>query len=84
MNRLREVIALLAEEMPLPANNRGHQLIGNFKDYRECHLGGDWLLLCWSKEDHAVLVEVPAGYGSFHHPKAIAEFIRILKLLDAR
>lgn len=29
-------------------------------------------------------IEVPAGHGSFHHPKAIAEIIRILKLPDAR
>ncbi|MEO5913755.1 MAG: alpha/beta hydrolase [Luteolibacter sp.] len=29
-------------------------------------------------------IEVPAGHGSFHHPKAIAEIIRILELPDAR
>ncbi|RYD23746.1 MAG: alpha/beta hydrolase [Verrucomicrobiaceae bacterium] len=29
-------------------------------------------------------LEVPAGHGSFHHPKAIAEIKRILKLPDAR
>lgn len=29
-------------------------------------------------------LEVPAGHGSFHHPKAIAEIIRILKLPDAK
>jgi addiction module RelE/StbE family toxin len=32
MSRLREVIALLAEGSPLPANSRDHQLVGNFKD----------------------------------------------------
>jgi pimeloyl-ACP methyl ester carboxylesterase len=29
-------------------------------------------------------IEVPAGHGSFHHPKAVAEIIRILELPDAR
>lgn len=29
-------------------------------------------------------LEVPAGHGSFHHPKAIEEIKRILKLPDAR
>lgn len=29
-------------------------------------------------------IEVPAGHGSFHHPKAVAEIIRILQLPDAR
>lgn len=29
-------------------------------------------------------IEVPAGHGSFHHPKAVAEIIRILELPPAR
>jgi len=29
-------------------------------------------------------LEVPAGHGSFHHPKAIAEIVRILELPPAR
>ena len=41
LSRLGEVIDLLAEGKPLPSNNRDHQLTGNLKDYRECHLGGD-------------------------------------------
>lgn len=45
MERLSEAIDLLAESKPLPAINRDHQLVGNMKDYRECHLGGDWLLI---------------------------------------
>ncbi len=45
MSRLAEVIDLLAESKPLPPGNRDHQLSGNLKDYRECHLGGDWLLI---------------------------------------
>ncbi len=56
MSRLREVIALLAEGTPLPANNRDHQLVGNFKDFRECHLGGDWLLIYQLRDDAAIFV----------------------------
>lgn len=41
MTRLAEVIDLLEQRKPLPPINRDHQLIGNLKDYRECHLGGD-------------------------------------------
>ena len=40
MSHLAEAIDLLAEGKPMPPNNRDHPLIGNFKDYRECHLGG--------------------------------------------
>jgi len=42
--RLLEIIELLINSQPLPPNSRDHQLTGNLKDYRECHLGGDWLL----------------------------------------
>lgn len=56
MSRLREVINLLGEGMPLPASNRDHQLVGNFSDYRECHLGGDWLLIYQIKDNTVVLV----------------------------
>ncbi len=45
MSRLAQAIDLLAEGKPMPPINRDHPLVGNFKDYRECHLGGDWLLL---------------------------------------
>lgn len=43
--RLLEIIELLTSDQPLLPNDRDHQLIGNLKDYRECHLGGDWLLI---------------------------------------
>jgi len=54
--RLSEVINLLAESKPLPPNNRDHQLTGNLKEYRECHLGGDWLLIYQLTEESAILV----------------------------
>jgi mRNA interferase YafQ len=44
-SRLLEIIALLRSGEPLPANHRDHQLVGNLKAFRECHLGGDWLLV---------------------------------------
>ncbi len=56
MSRLGEVIDLLAEGRPLPANNRDHQLTENLKDYRECHLGGDWLLIYQLTNEAAIFV----------------------------
>lgn len=43
--RLLEIIELLITSQPLPPNSRDHQLTGNLKDFRECQLGGDWLLI---------------------------------------
>jgi mRNA interferase YafQ len=56
MSRLAEAIDLLAEGKPMPPINRDHSLVGNYKDYRECHLGGDWLLLYQLTGKTAVLV----------------------------
>ena len=42
---LRTVIEALARGQTLPADYRDHPLKGVFKDCRECHLEGDWLLI---------------------------------------
>ncbi|PTL33885.1 type II toxin-antitoxin system mRNA interferase toxin, RelE/StbE family [Prevotella sp. oral taxon 376] len=47
---LNEVIRLLAEDKPLPAERRDHALTGEFSGLRECHIHPDWLLV-YSKED---------------------------------
>ncbi len=51
--RLLEIIELLINSLPLPPHSRDHQLTGNLKDYRECHLGGDWLLIYQISTDFA-------------------------------
>ncbi len=56
MDRLSEAIDLLAESKPLPPNNRDHQLVGNLQDFRECHLGGDWLLIYQIVEDTVIFI----------------------------
>jgi mRNA interferase YafQ len=56
MDRLSEAIDLLAESKPLPPINRDHQLVGNMKDYRECHLGGDWLLIYQCTEETVTFI----------------------------
>ncbi len=43
MNRLKAaMLHLIANDGPLPAERRDHGLQG---DYRECHIGGDFLLI---------------------------------------
>jgi len=54
--RLLEIIELLTSHHPLPPNSRDHQLIGNLKNYRECHLGGDWLLVYQLSDDTVTFI----------------------------
>lgn len=39
------VLKKLAAGETLPEKNRDHQLSGNFKNFRECHITPDWLLV---------------------------------------
>lgn len=43
--KLDAVIRILREEKPLSQKYRDHELVGNWKGYRECHIAPDWLLI---------------------------------------
>lgn len=46
MPKLKSVmLQLIANEQPLDTIYRDHELIGNWKGFRECHIGGDFLLI---------------------------------------
>jgi len=46
MNRLKEAMLLLiANDGPLGAEWLDHALQGDWADHRECHIGGDFLLI---------------------------------------
>ena len=45
IGKLESVLDTLAKGENLPESNRDHQLSGNLKDFRECHIEPDWLLL---------------------------------------
>lgn len=46
MKQLKEVMLLLiANDEPLPAEWLDHALVGEWHGFRECHVGGDFLLI---------------------------------------
>ncbi|MEA9772243.1 type II toxin-antitoxin system YafQ family toxin [Xanthomonas campestris pv. campestris] len=59
MKALRAVMTLLINnDGPLPAQHNDHDLTGEWQDHRECHIGGDFLLiyrLSGTKKDEAVV-----------------------------
>lgn len=42
---LKDVVDMLASGQTLPASYRDHPLKSDFKDFRECHIKPDWLLI---------------------------------------
>lgn len=61
---LENVIQLLIEQKPLPEQYLDHNLTGNYKDYRECHLAPDWLLIYQVKEKELILCLTRTGSHS--------------------
>ena len=45
MTKLTDTLNLLASRKPMPERYNDHQLSGNLKDFRECHIESDWLLM---------------------------------------
>ena len=50
------VLQKLANSEPLPGKFKDHYLKGNWKDYRECHIKPDWLLIYRVTETEVILV----------------------------
>lgn len=45
IERLRDVINLLAAKQKLDRKYRDHELTGHYSGFRECHIEPDWLLV---------------------------------------
>jgi mRNA interferase YafQ len=57
MNHLKEAMLLLiANAGPLPPEWRDHELTGNWGGHRECHVGGDFLLIYRLDNDRVVFI----------------------------
>lgn len=64
IKRLETVIGLLTEGKPLPAAYRDHDLGGNYKGCRECHITPDWLLIYEVVEEELLLYLMRTGTHS--------------------
>ena len=56
LNKLYEVISILADGGTLDARYRDHDLSGNYKGTRECHVEPDWLLVYEIRNEVLVLM----------------------------
>ena len=53
---LQKVVAVLQIPEVLPEKNKDHQLTGKLKEFRECHITPDWLLVYYQTETDLYLV----------------------------
>lgn len=59
----REVLKLLVTDQPLPERYRDHTLTGNWREFRDCHIKPD-LVLIYQKPDDKRLVLARLGSHS--------------------
>ena len=64
LNKLFEVVNILADGGTLDAKYRDHDLSGNYKGTRECHIEPDWLLVYEIIDDVLVLMLYRLGTHS--------------------
>ena len=60
---LGDILGHLVRDLPLPAHYNDHPLKGNYRDFRECHLKPD-LLLVYQKPGKNILELVRLGSHS--------------------
>ena len=58
---LQKVVELLRNGKKLDIKYKDHALKGQFKEYRECHINPDWLLVYEIRDDILVLTLIDTG-----------------------
>lgn len=64
LDKLFEAVHILADGGTLDAKYRDHDLSGNYKGTRECHIEPDWLLVYETRNDVLVLMLYRLGTHS--------------------
>ena len=64
LEKLAKVLSLLASGNQLPPQNQDHQLAGDMRDFRECHVEPDWLLVYQIYDDLLILSATATGSHS--------------------
>ena len=66
---LQNVITNLAQGRRLEVRHRDHPLIGQWKDFRDCHIEPDWLLIYHVAEDTLLLARLGTHADLFENPR---------------
>lgn len=61
LDKLEKVLDILLSGDDLPEKHKDHQLKGEMKEFRECHIEPDWLLIYRKEETELILFATAAG-----------------------
>ena len=57
----KKVLEILAAKKPLPKEYKDHELQGEYKGFRECHIKNDWLLIYYIDDTELILYLTRTG-----------------------
>ena len=75
ISKLTTTLNLLASRKPMPERYQDHQLTGDLKDFRECHIEPNWLLIYQIFENKLILSASGTGTHSDLFSKAVREAV---------
>lgn len=64
LKKLKTILDTLQREEPLDEKHRDHALVGNYLDFRECHIEPDWLLVYAIDKGQLILTASRTGSHS--------------------
>jgi len=56
LQALEDILDKLVVGEKLPEKNHDHDLVGDYRGFRECHISPDWLLIYYIQSERLVLV----------------------------
>ena len=56
LQALEDILDKLVVGEKLPEKNHDHDLVGDYRGFRECHILPDWLLIYYIQSERLVLV----------------------------
>ncbi len=65
MSKLVYILDKLSKGETLPEKNKDHQLKGEWKEFRECHIEPDWLLIYRIEETELILYATATGSHAY-------------------
>jgi len=65
LDALKKALNLLVEGEKLPARFKDHALGGQWKDFRDCHIEPDWVLIYQIQADELHLVRIGSHANLF-------------------
>ena len=64
LSLLDQIVEKIANDVALDSNNRDHQLVGDYVNFRECHIKSDWIMIYRINFEQSMVILLRTGTHS--------------------